>query len=230
MEKGVMIAIAVALLVGLACQAVFIEKDYTKSWLPAVILKGTASLIFAGLGIFGAIYTGESFLAVMVCTGLIFGAIGDIILNMRYFFPKKDSLMFICGALVFFMGHVFYMCAYLSRVSGILWGIIAGVVITILLDIYFSPKLDLAEGMKIGATIYVGFIVILSCIAVIGAIERRLTGDVIQMIGTILFTVSDIILIYYNFGKDKRRRWHTIILSTYYVGQVLIALRLFFPQ
>lgn len=77
--------------VGILIDAVFIVTEYKKKPVPAVILKGLASLVFVLLGFACFAKTGNRTFGILVVLGLIFGAMGDVLLNLRNVFTKAGS-------------------------------------------------------------------------------------------------------------------------------------------
>ena len=77
--------------IGMALQAAFIAVEHKEKYLPAVILKGLASLVFVTIGILAAKTTGNPHYAKLVILGLCFGALGDILLNLRFLSQKYGS-------------------------------------------------------------------------------------------------------------------------------------------
>ena len=82
----------------LCLAALFIMEENREKYVPAVILKGMASLCFV---IVGALAGNGSHLAKLVLIGLILGCIADILLNLRWVVKEKGKLVFLIGILVF---------------------------------------------------------------------------------------------------------------------------------
>ena len=54
------------------------------------------------------------------------------------------------------------------------------------------------------------------------------TSALLYALGAVLFTVSDVVLIFNTFGKESKFSLRITNLSLYYIGQLLIAGSLFF--
>ncbi len=80
--------------IGIIIQLFYIKADRDKKYLSAVILKGTASLIFVALGFICSLKSSNSRFATMIISGLISGMIGDIFLNIRYLFKDYEFMFF----------------------------------------------------------------------------------------------------------------------------------------
>ena len=213
---------------GILVQLLFIKAEHDKKYLPAVILKGTASLIFVVLGFVCAQKSINTEFAKMVKIGLIFGMLGDILLNLRYVFEKKGTLIFLIGILVFLTGHIFYLLALLPLCTNILLAFISGLGLTILILIWIFSKIEAKMTFKIFGVFYIGAIVIMSSVALINYFSNPQTNGLIYLLGAILFTISDIVLIFNTFGKTSKFYLRVTNLLLYYLGQLAIALSLLF--
>lgn len=215
-------------IIGLLVQLLFIKVELENKYLPAVILKGMAALVFVILGFICGQQSINLEFAKMVKLGLIFGMLGDILLNLRHLFKKIDSLIFLVGILVFLTGHIFYLLALLPLCINTLVAIIIGMVITILLLIWIFSKIEAKITFKIFGIFYIGAIVIMTSVALINYLNNPNTNGLIYLIGALLFTASDIILIFNTFGKESKKYMRIANLLLYYLGQLAIALSLLF--
>ena len=119
----------IPLCLGLA--AVFLWQESKKNYVPAVALKGAASLCFV---IMGLLLSDGSRMAKLICAGLILGCIADVLLNLRYVFEKKGQLVFLAGIAVFLSGHILYLIAVFAGVKYWWLCVLIGAVLTALLD------------------------------------------------------------------------------------------------
>ena len=99
--------------IGFVLDIVFIITDYMKKYIPAVILKTLASLVFVYLGIHCAQLTGGGTYARLIITGLALGCAGDFFLNLRFVSSKYDEICLKTGTAFFFAGHAIYIAAAL---------------------------------------------------------------------------------------------------------------------
>ncbi|NMA16983.1 MAG: lysoplasmalogenase [Erysipelotrichia bacterium] len=215
-------------IIGLLVQLLFIKVELKNKYLPAVILKGTASLIFVILGFICSKQSIDLEFAKMVKFGLIFGMFGDILLNLRHVFKKIDSLIFLVGILVFLTGHVFYLLALIPLCNNTSLALFIGVVMTILILIWIFSKIEAKLAFKIFGVFYIGAIVIMTSVALINYISKTNINSLIYLIGALLFTTSDIILIFNTFGKESKPSLRIANLLLYYLGQLAIAISLLF--
>ena len=215
----------VYIIAGIILQACFILVEHQEKYVPAVILKGLASLGFVLLGISCA--KGGSFTN-QVIAGLIFGMAGDILLNLRFVFEKAGKKIFLVGIFVFLIGHVLYLVALLGRAK--LWyvPVLIGAALAYFLLRWIFSKVTVGKAFKIFGIFYIGAIVLMNCAAISNLISDPSSFTMIYALGAALFLVSDIVLILNTFGEKSRFSLRITNLSLYYIGQILIALSLLF--
>lgn len=213
-------------LLGMAVQGLFIKAEHDQKPVLAVTLKGIASLIFVCLGFMISTFTKDAHVATYVKLGLIFGMLGDILLNLRYVFTKKGNLIFLVGILIFMIGHIFYFVAILPMCTNKLVAIGVGVVLTFFLLKWIFSQIEAKMAFKIFGVFYLGAITIMNCVACANMITLHNTFTIALFIGALLFLLSDIVLILNTFGKESKFALRITNLSLYYVGQLVIAFSL----
>ena len=209
----------------LCLAAVFLWQESKKNYVPAVILKGLASVCFVLLGF---LLKNGSRTANLIAAGLLLGCVADVLLNLRYVFEKKGQLIFLVGILVFLSGHVLYLAAILSGAAHRLLCVIVGVVLTALLMWWIFQRITAKKAFKIFGVVYLGAIMLLNSVAVGNLIAAPSAFTALFAAGSVLFLVSDIVLILNTFGKETRQSLRVTNISLYYLGQLLIALSLLF--
>ena len=81
-----------------------------------------------------------------------------------------------------------------------------------------------SKGLKIFGYVYLVIVIAMFSAAASLLIRNGSSPfNIVFVVGVLLFMVSDFIMIYYSFGK-KIPPLRAINLSTYYLGQLLIAL------
>ena len=211
----------------LCLAAVFLWQESKRNYVPAVILKGLASACFVVLGFLlsdGSRVTG------LITTGLLLGCVADVLLNLRMVFPKKGQLIFLVGIVVFLSGHIFYLVAILQGVAYWWICVIAGVILTSLLMVWIFRQITAKKAFKIFGVVYIGAVVLLNCVAVGNLIASPSAFTAVFAAGSLLFLISDIVLILNTFGKETRQSLRVTNITLYYVGQLLIALSLQFMK
>lgn len=215
-------------ILGMVIQGVFIVVEHKEKYVGAVVLKGSAAILFC---IIGAIAMGgsqnQSF-AKLIVTGLCFGALGDILLNLRFVFFKIGQKVFLAGVAAFLIGHILYLCAIVPLSSHVIPCLIIGVILAAVLLTWLFKALSVKLAFKIFGVLYIGAIVLMTSVAIGNMITAPATASWMHAIGAVLFTASDIVLIFNTFGSEQKFSMRIANLSLYYLGQLLIACSLFF--
>lgn len=209
----------------LCLATVFLWQESKKNYVPAVILKGLASACFV---ILGFQLSDGSPAASLITTGLLLGCIADVLLNLRLVFPKKGQLIFLVGIVVFLSGHILYLIAVLQGAAHWPVCVIAGVILTTLLMIWIFRQITAKPAFKIFGIVYIGAIVLLNCVAIGNLVTSPSAFTAIFAAGSLLFLLSDIVLILNTFGSETKQSLRVTNISLYYLGQLLIALSLQF--
>lgn len=214
----------IIILIGIALQGVFIKVEHDENYVPAVVLKGCASLMFVILGLtaFKAM-PGSAFVR-NVFIGLIFGMLGDILLNLRFVFREAGQKIFLVGIAAFLVGHILYLVALIPNASHLALCICIGAALAAGLLIYIFNTMEVKKAFKIFGIIYLGAVIIMTVIAIGIAVAKPAVPSVVYAIGAVLFTASDIVLIFNTFsGGETKFSLRITNLSLYYIGQLLIA-------
>lgn len=221
MSNWIVIAIAA---VGIVLQILFILQEKNKKFVAADILKGLASAMFVTIGIIGYNAIKPDDWACKILAGLIFGMIGDIVMNLR-FVLKGDAgqKAFLGGILAFLIGHVLYLLALIPISNHLVPCIIIGAVLAAGLLIYIFKTMEVKLAFKIFGIFYLGAIIIMTVMAIDIAISTMFPPFIVYAIGAVLFMASDIVLIFNTFSGKTVFSKRVLNLSLYYVGQLLIA-------
>ena len=207
---------------------VFIIYEYKEKYGNAVLFKGLASLCFVMLGIINSSRCSDPQFAKLVIVGLLLGFVADILLNLRFVFKNKGTLVFLVGILVFLAGHIMYLAALIPHCS-CLWVCIAiGVVLTALIMVWLFKKITAKPAFKIFGVFYIGAIVIMNCVAIGILITSPSPRALVFAIGAVLFLISDIVLILNTFGSETKFFLRITNLTLYYLGQLFIAMSLIY--
>ena len=209
----------------LCLAAVFLLQESKKRYVPAVVLKGLASVCFV---ILGFLLSGGSPAAKLITAGLLLGCIADVLLNLRMVFPKKGQLIFLVGIIVFLSGHILYLIAILKGAAPWWICVIIGVILTALLMKWIFARITAKKAFKIFGIVYIGAIMLLNCLAIGNLIVSPSAFTAVFAAGAVLFLLSDIVLILNTFGKETRQSLRVMNISLYYLGQLLIALSLLY--
>lgn len=202
---------------------IFLKKESNGQYVPAVILKGLASLCFVTIGV---ICSPETHTAKLIVAGLIIGCIADVLLNLRMVFEEKGQPIFLVGILVFLTGHIMYLAAVLPLNHNKLICIVIGIILTALLMVWIFKRVTAKPAFKIFGVVYIGAIMLLNCVAIGNFIAEQSAFNGVFAAGAVLFLISDIVLILNTFGDEFKQNLRNTNIGLYYAGQILIALSL----
>lgn len=202
---------------------IFLNKESKEQYVPAVILKGLASLCFVTIGV---ICSPGTHTAKLIVAGLIIGCVADVLLNLRMVFEEKGQPLFLVGILVFLAGHIMYLAAVLPLNQNKLICIIIGIILTALLMVWIFKRVTAKPAFKIFGVVYIGAIMMLNCVAIGNLIAEQSAFNGVFAAGAVLFLISDIVLILNTFGDEFKQSLRNTNISLYYAGQILIALSL----
>ena len=211
----------------LCLAAMFMWMEKKEKYVGAVVLKGMASLCFVFVGVMAG---NGGQLAKLIVTGLLLGCVADVLLNLRWVFPKKGQLLFLVGILVFLGGHVVYLAAVLPMADNWAVCVVVGVVLTALLMKWIFSKITAKKAFKIFGVFYLGAIMLLNCVAVSNLMTAPSAFTGLFAAGALLFLISDIVLILNTFGQKSKFSLRVTNLSLYYIGQLLIAWSMLFVK
>lgn len=208
---------------GIIAQVCFIYAEYHKKWKIAVILKGIAASFFVVIGIWCASRHFCTIYDKLIILGLIFGLIGDVCLNLRHVINNKSDKIFLSGIVAFLLGHIMYLIAVTTNAKHIFIDIIMGLIISTLLLTYIFKTMTVKLPFKIFGIFYLSIIIIMTCISIDNVIFIVNTKNILFACGAILFSASDIILIFNTFSGHESFNKRIANLSLYYIAQILIA-------
>ena len=208
--------------------ALFLAEEKRENYTTAVFLKALASLSFVILGFLARPDYYRGSLPKLLIAGLCFGCAADVLLNLRHVLKKQGKLIFLVGILVFLCGHILYLAAVLPLSANWIVCVLAGLVLTALLMKWIFSRITAEKAFKIFGVVYIGAIVVLNCVAVGNLIAAPGAFTELFAAGALLFLVSDIVLILNTFGPKERFSLRVTNIALYYVGQLLIALRLLY--
>ena len=219
-----MIIPIILLLVGLVSQIINCVFEVKNNNLCKLIFKSIASILFVLTGIFSYIYSKSDSIYLIIIIALIFGMVGDIILDIKYFFPKYDNTIFLLGMISFLIGHIFYLVFLINKTNNILLSIFITLIISIVLLFIVYKKVSASKSILILGGVYLTIIVLILVLSIVFGLTNINISNTIFMIGMILFVSSDIILAFNEFGNNRKEWLVSFNLIIYYIGQSLIAL------
>lgn len=187
-----------------------------------LLLKSIASIMFVVTGIINIIYciknkTNLKF-PIWMIIALIFAMLGDILLNINFY----------VGTILFAVAHIFYFISYcmLQKFNG--RDVLCGAIISIMAVsiILFTPFLNFGANLMQGICCFYALIISLMVgKAISNLLKENNFINIIIMIGSILFFISDFMLLLNKFGNIDGTNY--LCLGTYYPAQFLLAFSLF---
>ncbi len=177
---------------------VYIFKPLTMGLICLIAILGQASL---------------PFYKYMIIVGLISSMAGDVFLML-------PSDRFVAGVIAFLIAHLFYIVAFASEISALIWWplipiVTYGIVIYTILAPYLGK-------LQLPVLIYVAAILIMTWLAWERWSQTGQSGMLLASVGAVLFVISDTILAINRFrGAFKPAR--ALNLTTYFAAQWLIA-------
>lgn len=219
--------------------SLFIFKIKRGKRLDGFFLKGITSFAFVFLFAYGVydyfVVAGhqvtESVLILMIAVGLglVLGLIGDLFLEVQYFHENQKIRQIRYGMLVFSFVHVFYILGITEMVSFNYFSLLIGTIMTLI--VYVGSKfmnIDFGR-LKLMSLTYTFFIFTMVGMTVFQAIDLAFNAYSLSfMIGAILFGISDLLLAPIYFKQETSDLFVIGNLGTYYLGQIFIALAIFF--
>ena len=201
----------------------------------SLVLKIMSSLCFILSGIFAVITTKDLSISLYIVVGLVFGLIGDILLDLKIMYPQDDQQYFNAGTVVFMFGHIFYFLAtfnynYLNVQNIFPWNLLIAIgcaaVITLAVMLLSKPlKINFGKNLII-STIYCFVLSLMLCYSISVAIYLPIFWIVAA--GMFMFFVSDLVLSMQYFGGKISKVWIYVNPITYYIAQIMLAISILF--
>lgn len=213
----------------------FLTTRFVFGGVPALFTKTLASVGFMFAAILGVIYTSFFKFHAFLILGLLFGLIGDILLDLKRLYKQDSAVYLNYGMLVFGLGHIMYFMM-LGNYYGFEGDFIVksfislGIAVVVSAAIVFGGakllKLNFGEfkWQSFAYSIVLVFVAVLS-------LFMSLKNDAMWFVtaGLIAFFASDLVLSTQYFGgREENKLLTTINHILYYGAQVLIAGQIFY--
>ncbi|MGI6228911.1 MAG: lysoplasmalogenase family protein [Christensenellales bacterium] len=225
---------------GAAAAVLFIIVRIKRGGVLGVITKTLASLFFIAVAVVATLTakdSGEAYFGAFIIFGLVFGLVGDIVLDLKIVYPADNDAWTYTGMSSFAVGHVMYLLAFLPLAVKLpnLWMIFVFPVLAGLLfggaAVLGAPKMGLDYGkFKIPSLIYAFELTFLMSFAFALSIADNFVSKkfILLFVGALLFLISDLILSQQYFSKDASKLKNPVLVAAnhvaYYAAQFLIAL------
>lgn len=187
----------------------------------------------------------------LIVMGLVFGLIGDIVLDLKYCYPRDNDIYTFFGMGSFALGHICYLLAiYLTYYTGNLVTLLVPLGLGLVFGsvaVFGGSKIGMDyTKFKVPALIYGFLLSFMMFTNIIFCIYNPSIFWILMAIGGVMFIASDLALsqtyfVYKNVidesGVETKKLIHEnkpgfviFIHVTYYVAQFLIAFALFFQK
>lgn len=205
-----------------------ITSEILKIEMACIIFKSLSSLLFIATAVFSykKNQSNTKFFAWMLL-GLLFSLGGDVSLVL----DTNQGNLFVIGVASFGIGHIMYSLGYCRMTKISLKDIIIflGLAIPTLLTISFG-KFEF-NGMKIPVVLYAIIInfMVSKALSMLKFYSSSKKPVLLMIVGSVLFLISDWILLFLCFYKNALPVLGLINLTLYYLGQGLIGLNFAYP-
>jgi uncharacterized membrane protein YhhN len=208
-----------ALTLILACVYAFIRRN--GKLFSRIFVKTAASLGFVLLAVSLQIRATEPYFT-LILIGLVFALAGDVLL----LFTDRSSSYLACGAVCFFMTHLFYTTAFITKAPLSLYDAALFAALILLAILLVSLRGIRLKKLKIGVVLYATALCAMLARALSLLINSQMseTFAIFVALGGTLFVVSDALLAVEALGGRHARAAGTISTFAYYSSQILIAL------
>lgn len=223
--------------IGALSLAWFLFEKIKAYSIKAVCIKAFTSLLFISVGVYGLFNSHLKILGIFIVIGLVFGLMGDILLDLKYVYREKDYPFTLGGFIAFGIGHIFYITGMFAEFydnQNVLYIIIpVAVGMLIALGTILTEKILKTNYGRLKLPAF-GYAITLFSMVSTAFSMWMLTGFNNQglmmiFIGGILFAVSDLILNMTYFSEGHEKPFDIISNSiTYYAAQFIIALAILF--
>lgn len=187
-----------------------------------LLFKGYASILFLVAGVVNFTYCIENKASLnypkWMVGALLCSMIADIVLNLNFYL----------GVVIFALAHVFYFISYSRLHKMNRRDFVCGAMIFLftLAIINFTPFLNFGSSFMKGiCSVYALIISLMVGKAISNAIEENTITNKMIAIGSILFLISDMMLMLNKFGNVPGTSY--LCLGTYYPAQFILAFSMF---
>lgn len=195
------------------------------------LFKTITSILFISTGVISYIICPKDYYYfILLITGLFFSLFGDMFLALKINSNGYFNNYFIYGLISFLLTHIMYILAFSHLGFFSIFDLIVALILSLLIitTLKSNKNIDF-KNMFVPASIY-SFIICLMTLQSIKLVflYNFSISTYLLLAGTLLFTLSDLILSFILFDTNHKKYLAGINLFTYYTGQFLIASTLLF--
>lgn len=217
--------------IGAIVTIVFLILRVRVGGLKAMFVKALASACFIATAFVAFAMKRDHFeYCVLMILGFIFSLMGDIWLDLKYVYKQHQHIYTYAGFMCFIMGHIFFIPAIFSEYAVMKWWYIP---VTLLASVIFMIGVLVTEkpmGLKYGrykpiTCVYAIFLSSTMFAAINGVLFCGATKEfILLIIGSVLFTLSDLVLSSIYFKEGGNTKANVIINHVlYYSAQFIFA-------
>lgn len=241
MLNGLFIASSVALLL---CVIAFLVVRVKQCTVNGVFLKAISSLMFIVTACAAIAIKPENMrYGILFVIGMVFCAVGDIWLDLKYVHKEYDEPYTFAGIASFMISHIFYLIGILMAYPEFIGWQVALAIFSALsvsvIERLVSKKIGFDYGKLKGLTFVYSIVIMLTVtfalngvnafgwLPLLGGSERPdiMPRFLAMNMGTVIFALSDLSLSIAFFKKGGNTKLNVIIIHiTYYIAQYLLAL------
>lgn len=187
-----------------------------------LMLKILTSFIFVAIGSVGfKSHIPHLNYTYFLLTGLLFSALGDLLLGLSHHAPIKDNPLLLGGIVTFGCAHIAFIISFIILDQ---FALFAAMIFPLIIAGLFvlattSSRFDLGK-LRLPVILY-SFIISTMLVTALN------TGIPLIIIGASLFVISDIVLVFVSILKRKYPILSVCNLLIYYLGQLCLAFVLF---
>lgn len=192
-----------------------------------MLCKFMASFGFISVAVVGySLNPVDTYYFCIVCFALLFGFCGDVLLGIKEVAPTFRGKLVPLGLLYFLVGHIFYICAFVSRSGFNVFALLVGIAFGIGGFVLIKVMKMKADGkMSIVMAVYYATLAYKAASALVLALADGQAAFWVAFAGACLFIISDTCLAFLYFTPVKKKNvFVTAELSTYYTAQILLAM------
>ena len=228
----------------LVCVVFFLVERIKECSVKATVLKATSSLFFVVLGCVALAVKPENFkYGILFVIGMVFCAVGDIWLDLKYVHKEFDEQYTFVGIGSFLVSHAFYaggiLLAYPEYISWQIALAIFSAFAVSIIERLISKKTGFEYGKLKNLTFVYSIVIMLTVTFSLNGMNAfgwlpMLSGaempDVLprfvtMFVGTLVFALSDLALSIAFFKKGGNTKANVIwVHVTYYIAQFLLVL------
>lgn len=231
---GIIMAYYLSLGLGAVITVIFLFKRSSGATVPNLLLKIGSSLGFLLTAVMAVILnpTAANY-GVLLLMGGALGMIGDIVLDLKYIYPKDSDTYLYSGFTAFLIGHLFFNAAVIWHNHLSLKLVLIAVAISVVIAILnlLSGKITKLEYGKFKPIVfaYSAILILTTATAAVSFFAVEMSKSMLLMtIGGVLFLLSDVVLSFTYFGKGFDKPVHIFVNHLlYYAAQYLIAASIF---